>query len=86
MSNALAIAAVTTTLRAMLDTALALAFGGVDVTTLPPDKARTGTTDQINLFLDNTAIDSALRNSPPRTSKPGENGEPSLPLRPQYLI
>ena len=86
MSNAFAIAAVTTTLRAMLDTALSLAFGGVDVTTLPPDKARTGTTDLINIFLYNTSIDSALRNTPPPTSKPGENGEPALPLRLQYLI
>jgi hypothetical protein len=86
MSNALAIAAVTTTLRAMLDTALALAFGGVDVTTLPPDKARSGNADQVNIFLYNTAIDAALRNTPPRTSKPGETGEPSLPLRLQYLV
>ena len=86
MSNALAIAAVTTTLRAMLDTALALAFGGVEVSTLPPDKARTGAADQINLFLYNTAIDAALRNAPPRTSRPGESGEPSLPLRLQYLV
>lgn len=86
MSNALAIAAVTTTLRAMLDTALALAFGGVDVSTLPPDKARTGVGDQINLFLYNTSIDAALRNTPPRTSRPGESGEPALPLRLQYLV
>jgi hypothetical protein len=86
MSNALAIAAVTTTLRAMLDTALALAFGGVDVTTLPPDKARTTTHDQINIFLYNTSIDAALRNTPPPTSKPGETGESSLPLRLQYLF
>lgn len=86
MSNAFAIAAVTTTLRAMLDTALALAFGGVDVSTLPPDKARTGVGDQVNLFLYNTSIDSALRNMPPRTSKPGESGEPALPLRLQYLV
>jgi hypothetical protein len=86
MSNALAIAAVTTTLRSMLDTALALAFGGVEVSTLPPDKARTGAGDQINLFLYNTSIDAALRNTPPRTSKPGESGEPALPLRLQYLV
>jgi hypothetical protein len=86
MSNALAIAAVTTTLRAMLDTALALAFGGVEVSTRPLDKARTGNADQINLFLYNTSIDAALRNTPPRTAKPGENGEPALPIRLQYLV
>jgi hypothetical protein len=86
MSNALAIAAVTMTLRAMLDTALALAFGGVEVSTLPPDKARTGVGDQINLFLYNTAIDAALRNAPPRTTRPGESGEPALALRLQYLV
>jgi hypothetical protein len=86
MSNPLAIAAVTATLRAMLDSALALVFSGVEVTVLPPDKARTGVGDQINVFLYNTAIDAALRNTPPPTSKPGETGEPALPLRLQYLI
>jgi hypothetical protein len=85
MSNALAIAAVTTTLRAMLDAALAH-FGGVDVTALPPDKARTTNHDQVNIFLYNAAVDAALRNTPPPTSKPGESAEPALPLRLYYII
>lgn len=82
MSNALAIAAVTMTLRALLTGAV----DGGNVTTLPPDKARTDTLDQVNLFLYNTSIDAALRNEPPRTSRPGESAEPSLPLRLHYLV
>ena len=85
MSNALAIAAVTTTLRTMLFQALS-GFGA-DVTTLPPDRARaTITGDQLNIFLYNTSVDSALRNTPPPTSKPGESAEPALPLRLYYLL
>lgn len=82
MSNALAIAAVTMTLRALLTSAV----DGGNVTTLPPDKARTDALDQVNLFLYNTSIDGALRNEPPRTSRPGESAEPSLPLRLHYLV
>lgn len=82
MSNALAIAAVTLTLRSLLTRAV----DGGNVTTLPPDKARKDATDQVNLFLYNAAIDAALRNEPPRTAKPGESAEPSLPLRLHYLV
>lgn len=85
MSNALAIAAVTTTLRTMLFQALS-GFGA-DVTTLPPDRARaTITGDQLNIFLYNTSVDAALRNTPPPTSRPGESAEPALPLRLYYLV
>jgi hypothetical protein len=59
---------------------------GGNVTTLPPDKARKDAVDQVNLFLYNTSIDAALRNEPPRTSRPGESAEPSLPLRLHYLV
>ena len=82
MSNALAIAAVTMTLRALLTHAL----DGASVTTLPPDKARKDAVDQVNIFLYHTSIDPALRNEPPRTARPGESAEPSLPLRLHYLV
>ncbi|MFL6211738.1 MAG: DUF4255 domain-containing protein [Pyrinomonadaceae bacterium] len=83
MSNALAIAAVTTTLRSLLEHAL----GGVDVSTKPPDRARTGSTDQLNIFLYQTALEGALRNSPmPHQAKPGETGQPPLALNLFYLI
>src|SRR5215207_1594746 len=84
MSNPLAIAAVTMTLRSLLDRALGAP--GVDVTTKPPDKARTGTGDQINLFLYQTSISPALRNTPPPTSRPGESAQPALPLALFYIV
>jgi Pvc16 N-terminal domain len=85
MSNAYAIAAVTMTLQGLLIRALD-PLSVSDVTTLPLDKARTNAVDQLNLFLYNTSVDAQLRNSPPRTSRPGESGEPALPLRLYYLV
>lgn len=82
MSNALAIAAVTTTLRSLLDRAL-----DSDVTTKPPDEARKATTDQVNIFLYHVAPNAALRNTPlPSRAKPGETGQPPLALILYYLI
>lgn len=83
MSNSLAIAAVTTTLRSLLDHALS----SVDVTTKPLDKARTGTSDQVNIFLYQTTLNGALRNMPmPHQLKPGETGQPPLALNLYYLL
>jgi len=84
MSNALAIAAVTTTLRSLLIGRL----GAVDVTARPLDKARNGAnTNQVNLFLYQTAADAALLNMPmPGRVRPGEDGLPPLPLTLYYLI
>lgn len=83
MSNPLAIAAVTTTLRSLLSGSLK-----VDVTARPLDKARNGaSTNQINLFLYQTVADAALVNMPmPGRGKPGESGLPPLPLTLYYLI
>jgi hypothetical protein len=91
MSNALAIAAVTTTLRNLLDTQVKQHDGSLsdlDVTTHPPDLARTGiTTPQLNLFLYQTTINSAWRNQDmPRQVRPGETAAPPLPLNLHYLI
>jgi hypothetical protein len=90
MSNALAIAAVTATLEAILghgvhqdgdlaDTAL---------TALPLDKARgTITSNQLNLFLYQVLPNAAWRNMDvPQLVKPGETGVPPLALTLHYLI
>ena len=84
MSNALAIAAVTTTLRSLLIGRL----GAVSVTARPLDKARSATnSNQVNLFLYQTMADGALVNMPmPRQGSPGESGLPPLPLTLFYLI
>jgi hypothetical protein len=84
MSNALAIAAATATLRSLLIRGL----GIPDVTIKPPDAARKSLTgNQVNLFLYQTSIDAAWRNHDmPRQVKPGETGQPPLPLCLYYLV
>lgn len=62
MSNFLAIAAVTATLRNFLD-AVQTDFPGTVVTTEPPNTARSNNAiNQLNLFLYHLIPDSALRN------------------------
>ncbi len=84
MSNSLAIAAATATLRSLLLRGLGIS----DVTVKPPDTARKSTTgNQVNLFLYQTSIDAAWRNHDmPRQVKPGETGQPPLPLCLYYLV
>lgn len=84
MSNSLAIAAATATLRSLLMHGLGIS----DVTIKPPDSARKGTTgNQVNLFLYQTSIDAALRNHEmPGQVKTGETGHPPLPLCLYYLV
>jgi hypothetical protein len=84
MSNALAIAATTVTLRSLLGHVPGIQH----VTVRALDNARKGiTTDQINLFLYQTLPDGAWRNMDmPRQLKPGETGQPPLPLVLYYLI
>jgi hypothetical protein len=88
MSNSLAIAAVTQTLRDLLFTGVNAAVGGTEVTTRPPDLARDGNTiNQINLFLYLTTIDAAWRNMDmPDRVHPGETGFPPLPLTLHYMV
>jgi hypothetical protein len=83
MSNALAIAAVTTTLRSLLMSRL-----GVEVSARPLDKARNGANiNQLNLFLYRTSPEAGLVNTPmPHLAKPREGGFPPLPLNLYYLI
>jgi Pvc16 N-terminal domain len=84
MSNGLAIAAVSATLRQLLIDGLQI----TNVTVRSPDKARDGfDNDQVNLFLYHAEVDGAWRNMDmPRTLKPGETGYPPLPLTLYYLL
>lgn len=91
MSNALAIAAVTTMLDYLITQSLARS-GAVSlesVTTKPPDKARDSgdSTNQINIFLYQTLPNAAWRNQDiPSRVKPGETGRPPLALTLSYLV
>ncbi|MEM9267058.1 MAG: DUF4255 domain-containing protein [Cyanobacteria bacterium P01_F01_bin.13] len=93
MSNSLAIAAVTITLRSLIDRNLPDELAGTSVTAKPLDKAisgngsPTGTGNQINLFLYQTEFNPAWRNLPlPEQVRPGESGPAPLALNLHYLI
>jgi Pvc16 N-terminal domain len=91
MSNSLAIAAVTTTLRYLLQRRFdSNGSGNVTVTTKPPDKARDNNgnaTNQVNLFLYQTKENAAWRNMDiPNQVKPGETGQPPLALNLYYML
>lgn len=91
MSNSLAVAATTATLRNLLQTqipALDSHLHDLDVTTQPLDLARKNVTKpQLNLFLYQTAINGGWRNLDiPSQIRPGERGAPPLPLNLHYLI
>lgn len=88
MSNALAIAAVTATLRNLIVNSVH-DLPNQNVTTKPLDKARTGNSspDQLNIFLYQTVLNAAWRNMDvPRQVRPGETGQPPLALNLHYLI
>jgi hypothetical protein len=82
MSNGYAIAAVTRTLHNLLTGATP------DVSLKPLDKARDAAAadTQLNLFLYNTPLAAAFRNSDPADLRPGESGAPPLPLTLHYLV
>lgn len=88
MSNAVSIAAITATLRDLLDRSLNADVSGTTVTARPPDLARNGINgSQVNLFLYHTMIDPSWRNMDiPWRVKPGEQGHPPLPLNLYYII
>jgi uncharacterized protein DUF4255 len=91
MSNALAIAATTASLRRLLHTgiqSLDKTLTDLEVTAQPLDRARTGiTTAQLNLFLYQTVLNGAWRNMEhPRQLKPGESGVPPLALNLHYVL
>ncbi len=87
MSNALAIAAVTATLEAILGLGVHADGDLSDTafTALPPDKARGAlTTNQLNLFLYQVLPNAAWRNMNP--VKPGETGISPQALSLYYLL
>ncbi|MBF6336859.1 DUF4255 domain-containing protein [Nocardia abscessus] len=91
MSDARAIEAVTKTLLQLIDDAVndtGQGFGGgVKVIAQPPHEVRTDIEPlQCNLFLYRTEVDAALRNEDPLDLRPGESGDPPLPLVLHYLI
>lgn len=88
MSNSLAIAAVTATLRNLIQAAIQPVSAGALATTRPLDRAREQVTvDSVNLFLYRTTIDAAWRNTDlPGSVRPGELGYPPLPLTLSYLV
>ena len=91
MSNTLAIAATTSTLRNLLLAqipALDADLSDLEVTIAPPDLARKGITKaQLNLFLYQTVVNGAWRNlDMPRQVRPGEVGSPPLALNLHYLV
>jgi hypothetical protein len=86
MSNPLAIAAVTATLRHLLDEGINAHIPGTTVSTKPLDKAFNGS-NCVNLFLYQANINPALRNMDlPHEIKSGESGSPALALDLYYLV
>jgi hypothetical protein len=88
MSNALAIAAVTATLRNLVLRGVP-ALPNQNVTTKPLDVARAATAgkDQINIFLYQTALNSAWRNMDmPGQTRGGETAHAPLALNLYYLV
>jgi hypothetical protein len=91
MSNSLAIAAVTATLRNLLTQGIQMEPDLVDttVTTMLPDRARAGsdTANQVNLFLYQATPNAGWRNLDlPTRTRPGESGYPPLALNLYYLV
>jgi hypothetical protein len=90
MSNALAIAAVTATLRSLIENGVETdpSISGVTVTTRPPDVARVNNaTNQVNLFLYHTMVNPAWRNMDiPRQVHPGSHDHTPMPLNLYYLM
>jgi hypothetical protein len=86
MSNSLAIAAITATLRNLIKTGIGSEVPGATVTTQPPDEVKIPG-NLINIFLYQTTINGAWRNRDmPRQIKPGETGPPPLALNLFYLL
>ncbi len=89
MSNALAIAAVTATLRNLLQTISNIpGLNDTRVTTQPPDEARLrNNPNQLNLFLYQVLPNAAWRNMPiPQRVKSGETSIPPLALNLYYML
>lgn len=87
MSNRLAIATVTETLRRLIESAVQQDDGAAVVVTRPPDRVNPAT-NRLNLFLYHTEVEASFRNrlDLARQTRPGETPEPPLPLCLYYLL
>lgn len=86
MSNQLSIAAVTATLRKLIEDGIKLVQNDATVVTQPPDKIE-HTNNLVNLFLYQTTLNAAWRNQDmPRQVKAGETAQPPLALNLYYLL
>ncbi|HYH84998.1 MAG TPA: DUF4255 domain-containing protein [Pyrinomonadaceae bacterium] len=89
MSNSLAIAAVTTTLRKLIDDQIRREPAPQDtgVTTQPPDKVPDKPGNLVNLFLYQTSLNGAWRNADmPGQVRSGETGQTPLALNLHYVL
>ncbi|MEV3993815.1 DUF4255 domain-containing protein [Streptomyces sp. NPDC049837] len=87
MSDAFAVAAVTDTLRSVLQGALGRRVPGAVVMARPPDEAAAERpTAALNIYLCRTAVDGSWRNLDPVGTRPGETAPPALPLVLHYLL
>lgn len=87
MSDSLAIAAVTATLRNLLQAGFDADAANVQVITRPPDKVQLTNNNKVNLFLYHTVINPHWRNMDvPWRVKHGETGHTPLPLNLHYMI
>ena len=90
MSDSLAIAAVTSTIRSLLAQGVSnLVPNNSGVTTRPPDRARSGTStsEQLNLYLYQTQPNAALRNQDlPQSGRSNQAGHVPLALDLFYLL
>jgi hypothetical protein len=87
MSTYLAIAAVTTALRDLLDAEIKVVDTNSQVTMQPPDKTANDK-NKLNLFLFNVSVNAALRTMPELSVRvrPGETALPPLALDLYYLL
>lgn len=86
MSDAYAIAAVTDTLRAILQPVVSEMVPGAQVVARPVDELRNEQGRMLNVFLYQTGISAALRNDDTFGVRAGEVGHPALPLVLHYLL
>lgn len=86
MSDAYAIAAVTDTLRAILQPVVSEMVPGAQVVARPVDELRNEQGRMLNVFLYQTGISAALRNEDAFALRRGEVGRPALPLVLHYLL
>ncbi|MBT2382270.1 DUF4255 domain-containing protein [Streptomyces sp. ISL-11] len=87
MSDTFAVAAVTDTLRSILQGAVGRQVPGTVVTARPPDEVTAERPPSaLNVYLYRTAVDGGWRNLDPAGTRPGETGRPALPLVLHYLL